>query len=354
MMNGIVHYAQQVVKTLSETLPFPVSFTDEEGYIISDSNPERIGTLHSPSVKVLEAGEMILFETSAAEKFENVLPGVAVPLYAEGKPSGVLGIVGDPHEVRPYAKLVKQYVEMMWQETKKLQAEELGQLKLESFLHFILINYESNENDRLQTYANLLHIDTSYSRVCIVIDIGHSILTQINQETNSLSKYRFKETLLHCVEMAFGKDKHNVCSFLTSKKMILIKPIKNEIDFRKFNETFKEKGSKLMDMLKVYHIDEVEISAGGRVASLHETTQSYQEAERLLEHGKDMEIKPKILSYYDWELLLKILPSQIDSNFKKYVQERLCYFFEDESVEELSENFIVYCQSNLNISQAAK
>src|SRR5690625_1926975 len=95
---------------------------------------------------------------------------------------------------------------MMWQETKKLQAEELGQLKLESFLHFILINYESNENDRLQTYANLLHIDTSYSRVCIVIDIGHSILTQINQETNSLSKYRFKETLLHCVEMAFGKE----------------------------------------------------------------------------------------------------------------------------------------------------
>lgn len=353
-MKEIVHYAQNAVKALTETLPFPVSFTDENGIIISDSNPNRIGTLHSPSIKVMKDADMILFEPDQVESLKNVLPGVAVPLYFDNRAIGVLGIVGDPKEVQPYAKLVKRYAEMIWQESRKMQAVELKHMKLESFLHYILLNNQQDNHEQIKTYSNLLGIDTSYSRICIIIDIGHYILTNLNAEPRPIEELMFKDKLLNCVDVAFGEDKDNISSFLTSEKMILLKPIRNETSFKKFIESFNQKAKQLINMLKSYHISEVKVSVGSRATSLFEVFKSYQEAERLLAHGDKMKHKPQILTYYDWDVLLKVLPSQIDSDFKRYIRDRLYDFFEDENSEELSNDFLVYCRTNMNISQAAK
>lgn len=354
MMREIVHFAQKTMKTLTKTLPFRISFTDEKGIILSDSDPNRIGTSHPPSIKVLEIDDMILFEPSVVKEMENVLPGVAVPLKFDGQSIGVLGIVGDPTEVQPFAKLVKQYVEMMWQESKKLQADELRRMKMESFLHYILMDSKHQDEEQVKVYADLLNIDMSYQRVCILIDIGQSVLTEVNDEPQVVTKFMFKDKLLNCVTTAFGKENDNICSFLSSEKMIFLRSIKDDKAFRDFIESFKERATQLLEMLRVYNITKVKISAGGIADSLLDVSGSYHEAEKLIKHGHNMEESPQILTYYDWNVLLKILPSQIKSDFKHYVRERLYYFFQDEDRVELSHNFSVYCRCNMNISQAAK
>src|SRR5699024_5527484 len=96
------------------------------------------------------------------------------------------------------------------------------------------------------------------------------------------------------------------------------------------------------------------ISAGGIADSLLDVSGPYHEAEKLIKHGHNMEESPQILTYYDWNVLLKILPSQIKSDFKHYVRERLYYFFQAEDRVELSHNFSFYYICNINISQAAK
>lgn len=348
MIRNHVQFAQRLVKALTEILPFAVSFTDENGYIISDSDKNRIGTLHSPSVKVLEKGKMIEFERANVMDYDNVLPGIAVPLVFDDETIGVLGIVGEPEEVQPYAKLVQKYVEMMWQESKRKHADDLMQMKLESFLHYILLDGDKRDNGQLKIYASLLGINASISRVCIMIDIGHYVLKEMNKDPHITAN------LLESVEGTFGFDENNIVSFLASEKIILLKPVRDEVAFKTFIENFTVKANQLIDWLKGYNMSHVLISAGNRAASLFDVSKSYQEAEKLLNHGKLMNNVPKVLTYYDWDILLAILPSRVDHEFKHYVRDRLNDFFKDEQKEELSDDFLTYCKCNMNVSQAAK
>lgn len=58
-MEGFVQFAQTVVKTISKISPFPVSLSNDEGYIIGDTDSSRIGTLHTPSIEVIETNRVI-------------------------------------------------------------------------------------------------------------------------------------------------------------------------------------------------------------------------------------------------------------------------------------------------------
>src|SRR5690606_25319924 len=108
-------FAQKVVNAASDILPFPISLSDEEGNIIGSTIPERIGTIHSPSKEVIKKNRPIVFEEERVKDMDNVLPGIAVPLNFNHKIIGVLGIIGPPDQVKPYAQLIKRYVEMQWQ-----------------------------------------------------------------------------------------------------------------------------------------------------------------------------------------------------------------------------------------------
>src|SRR5690625_3426709 len=99
-MESFVQFAQRIVKAITRISPFPISITDSEGYVIGDTDPARIGTYHLPSQEVLKQNELILYDFDRVRYMENVLPGVAVPLQFDFKTVGVLGIIGDPHEVK--------------------------------------------------------------------------------------------------------------------------------------------------------------------------------------------------------------------------------------------------------------
>lgn len=75
-MDGFVQFAQKTVKAVSDILPFQISVSDEKGYIIGDTNPVRIGTMHAPSIEVIQANRVILYTEEKASTIDNVLPGL--------------------------------------------------------------------------------------------------------------------------------------------------------------------------------------------------------------------------------------------------------------------------------------
>src|SRR5690606_13981237 len=157
-MKDIVQFIQRIVKAVSKISPFSISISDEKGYIIGDSNPNRIGTLHSPSVEVLKKNCLLSFDEETTKNMENVLPGVAIPLYFDKETKGVLGIIGKPEEVLPYAKLIKQHVEMMWEDTVRQQISELETSLLDAFIHYILIDKGGNQ-EKFRDYCSMLQIN---------------------------------------------------------------------------------------------------------------------------------------------------------------------------------------------------
>lgn len=349
-MDGLVQFAQRVVEAVSKISPFPISLSDEEGYIIGATDKSRIGTLHSPSREVIREGTFIVYDEEQVKHLENVLPGIAVPLKFHAKTLGVLGIIGPPEQVEPYAQLIKNHVEMLWQVTLHQQLTDLEMDIRESFSQYLLL-HSSPDKGKIKQYCDLLSIDSSLHYFCIVIHIGDSLLNRY-QRKNPVNQ--LKNELLFRTEEAFQAKGSALCSFLHTEKIILIKAVKDRAAYVKELEVFQQRSRDLIRMFRYYKMEVQHIAAGNWYTELKEIRRSYQEAERLIEFGKEHDLDTNIYHYYYWELLVKLVPSQISPEFYERVLDRLGQLLNHKNHIDLIAAFMAYCENNMNIVQAAK
>lgn len=350
MIEGFVQIAQKVVKAVSEVLPFDISLSDEQGYITGSSIPERMGTLHEPSKEVIQKNTFLLFDDEKIEDMTNVLPGVAAPLKFDTSTIGVLGIIGSPEEVEPYAQLVVKYVEMMWHEIFDQQIEEMETKTLETFAQYILLNETTNQV-RVEQYCKMLEITPHTKRFCIVVDIGDSLLSSIQNKT---PVNQLKNRLLACTQKAYESSRDVICTFLNMEKIILLKPVESENHYMTALDQFTNQSHALTEMFETYQITNVSAAAGHLCYSIEDMSESYHEAESLIKFGKQLGISPPIYTFHNWNILKELLPLQVDENFRDKILFRLRSLIEDEDFPELMQNFMVYCKNMMNISQAAK
>lgn len=352
-MDGFVQFAQKLVKAVTKISPFPISLSDQNGYIIGDSNVERIGTLHKPSLEVLKANATLLFHKDDIKDTKNDFPGIATPLKFDHKAIVVLGIIGDPKEVEPYAVLVKNYVELMWQEIFRNQIDDIETKALETFVQYIL-STDRVTHESVEQYCEMFQIVYHQTRFCIILDIGDSLLKSIKEGGKVIGLDSLKRALLNSARTLFQTSDDCFCAFLNTEKIVLLMPVSSNDAFLQMMRTFCERCEKLIQLFHNYGIHQLSIAAGSPYPSLHHMNQSYSEAEDLLKTGKTLPIYPPVYHAYNWEVQLALLPSQIKSNFREKLLMRLKPLIEKDDFTELARNFIMYCTCNMNISKAAK
>lgn len=349
-MKDIVQFIQRIVKAVSKISPFSISISDEKGYIIGDSNPNRIGTLHSPSVEVLKKNCLLSFDEETTKNMENVLPGVAIPLYFDKETKGVLGIIGKPEEVLPYAKLIKQHVEMMWEDTVRQQISELETSLLDAFIHYILIDKGGNQ-EKFRDYCSMLQINPYLRGYCILIDIGDAIISRMYQKDELSKTAQFKEELLDMVSTAFEKEKNDLVAFLNTEKILLIKAVPTEEQYMEQIQQFYQQSSKLLEKLAAQETIGI---AAGSLAYLESMHTSYHEAETLLYYGKELNIQPPIFSYHQWNILTSLLPYKLDDDICTNVKIRIKALIQEKQFTDIAKSFLHYCQNNMNITKTAE
>src|SRR5699024_12096301 len=72
-MKELVQLAQNVTKAVSPIVPFPISFSDKDGYLVGTTDDKRIGTFHKEYKNVDNKGEFIVYEESEVSHMDNVL-----------------------------------------------------------------------------------------------------------------------------------------------------------------------------------------------------------------------------------------------------------------------------------------
>lgn len=352
-MDGFVQFAQKLVKAVTLISPFPISLSDHNGYIIGDSNTARIGTLHKPSLEVLKADATLLFYKDDIKGTENAFPGVATPLRFDHRAVVVLGIIGDPKEVEPYAILVKGYVELMWQETFRNQIDDLESKALETFVQYIL-STDHVTHESVEQYCKMFHIAFHQRRFCIVLDIGDSLLKSIKDGKKVIGLDPLKKALLNSARTLFQTSGNTICTFLNTEKIVLFMSVPSNDAFLQMMDAFNDRCEKLIQLFHNYGIHHLAIAAGSPYPTLHDMNQSFKEAEDLLKTGKKLHISPPIYHAYNWEVQLALLPTQIKSNFRERLLLRLKPLIEKDDFTELVSNFITYCTCDMNTSKAAK
>ena len=349
-MNLLVQFAQKIVKAVSSISPFSISLSDENGFIIGATDPERVGTYHLPSKEVIEKNDYVIFDKEKIKNMDNVFEGIAFPLQFDYKTIGVLGIIGPPAQVEPYGLLIKKYVEMMWQETFHQQITDMETKTRETFAQYILLN-EEVESQRVEQYCEMLGISYGRKNFCIVIDIGNSLL---NSAKKHISIDQLKENLLRCTYEAYACSDYSLCTFLNTEKIVMLRQVKTVEEYKKLLGKFDKQSRELIRLFAVYSIKNPCIAAGSLFGSIESVNASYQEAENLIRFAKERDIEPKILTNYHWHIVLEKLPLYVSENYRETIQFRINAFMEHEHFSELADLFIIYCENNMNISKTAK
>ncbi|WP_437349649.1 methyl-accepting chemotaxis protein [Paenibacillus humicus] len=107
-------FLDEIVMILHEETGQNVNLMGAGGVILSTTRPERKGTVHEGAKKIMEGllNEAMITEEDAL-RMEGVRPGCNLPIEFDGNRVGVIGMTGNPQEMRPVVRVAVRTV-ILW------------------------------------------------------------------------------------------------------------------------------------------------------------------------------------------------------------------------------------------------
>lgn len=106
--------AQQIVATVQDICGHDINFINQKGIIFASTNEQRIGTFHEIGKKAADTRTVI--EVQENDIYQGTEKGVNIPVAHNGSLIAVIGITGDPDEVRSYACLAEKITRLLIRE----------------------------------------------------------------------------------------------------------------------------------------------------------------------------------------------------------------------------------------------
>ena len=162
--------AQKLIDHFSGTTGHNINIMNDAGIIIASLDPTRIGRFHETAYRILRSGKSVE-EVNEDDQFLGTQPGINMVLENKGVPIGVVGITGEPSEVRPLALLLKAAVEGMLE--FELQQKALLERRSSKDRFFQnLLYFDSTSAKDLSTQAQELGYDPDLIRIPILISVA--------------------------------------------------------------------------------------------------------------------------------------------------------------------------------------
>lgn len=161
--------AQSIVDRTMQILQTNVNVMDERGRIIASGDRSRIGTRHDGALLVLAQERAVEIDEALAMRMHDARPGINLPLRAEGRVVGVLGVSGVPESIRQQAELVRMAAETMLEQARLVRVLARDE-RLREELVLQLIG-AAPAMPALQDWARRLQVDPGLPRVALVLDI---------------------------------------------------------------------------------------------------------------------------------------------------------------------------------------
>ncbi|WP_118185412.1 sugar diacid recognition domain-containing protein [Paraburkholderia phosphatilytica] len=163
--------AREIVERTASVMPFDVNVMDAGGSILASTDPARIGSLHAGAQLVLAGRRTVEIDASMAKGLPGARPGINLPLSVRGQICGVIGITGEPDDVRRFGELLRVTAEMMLE--RDLLTGELRQnaRHREEFVLQLVNRTSATSEAELEAWAQRLGIDHRLHRVAIVCQL---------------------------------------------------------------------------------------------------------------------------------------------------------------------------------------
>ena len=159
--------ARKLIEQITQYTEYNVNIMDADGTIIASRDPGRVGQFHEVAHRILQGQEDIVVTTDTKD-YSTVLPGINMVIEANGIREGVVGVTGDPEEIRPVALMIKMAIESMLRYELSQQELRLRRSRKERFMH-LLIQEEHSDPTELRQMADELGYLEEMIRIPILI-----------------------------------------------------------------------------------------------------------------------------------------------------------------------------------------
>ena len=199
--------AQKLIERVIESTSYNVNIMNENGIIIASGNPERVGTFHEAAYQITHSSQDVIFVENDKD-YQGTYKGINMVIEIDGKREGVVGVSGNPDEIRPVANITKLAIEALLKyETQKLQSIR-RQTKKERFIEMITTEQNADPNG-LRKLAEELCYREDIIRIPILCYLE-------NKKYQKLFLNSVKQGALHKSEdISFPLDEQYVLIFKT-------------------------------------------------------------------------------------------------------------------------------------------
>lgn len=151
--------AQQLVQTASTLLNGRiVNIMDTRGIIVASTEAHRIGTRHEGACQVLRTRRPVAIHREELSLYPGAKEGYNLPVWSDGQLMAVVGIFGNPDEVRDSAHILAAYTEQFFrQHALDQRARVAGELRT-SYLRMVLNALSPEASEQLAVLAEALNL----------------------------------------------------------------------------------------------------------------------------------------------------------------------------------------------------
>ncbi|WP_445492562.1 PucR family transcriptional regulator [Niallia sp. 03133] len=210
-----------------------------------------------------------------------------------------------------------------------------------------------NDNiERITDYGKMMGYNLEIERACIIIEIDALSTNILNTSTNKISLHQLHQELLESIKFHFVEHNEDLIGQANLEQFsIFLATDSKEID-QSFIKRIDYNINKVNQFLeRKYSISAVIAIGNPNRGGMKD---SYDNAIRTLQAGKKTEIHPKIYYYNSWDITLEILTNELPSTLLTQLNKNVTPFINHYNFETLASTFMVYCKSNMNLSETAR
>ncbi|HEY5579833.1 MAG TPA: sugar diacid recognition domain-containing protein [Rhodoferax sp.] len=163
--------AQEIVERTMKIIPYNVNVMDARGLILGSGDPQRIGDFHPGAQLALAKQVAVEIDSAATPNLPGAKAGINLPLTVRGDICGVVGLTGNPDEVRQFGELVRVTAEMILEQAQ-LIGELQGEKRYREEFVFQLVNNSGVSDASMKAWAARLSVDLRQFRVMSVLELS--------------------------------------------------------------------------------------------------------------------------------------------------------------------------------------
>ncbi|HHY45883.1 MAG TPA: sugar diacid recognition domain protein [Firmicutes bacterium] len=306
--------AQRIVDATMAIVQRNVNIMDNRGIIIGSGHRHRLFTYHKGADDVIKSGETVEIRPDQVDHFPGAKEGVNMPIKINDRVVGVVGVFGDPDEVRDIAKLVRMAVELLL-EREALREQVQSQYRVrEQFMREVLSDKALQDPDAIIEWGHLLGYDMLLPRVVTIVDIAGLLirLKAVCSEADLVAS-RTRERVLDLLGSSQTLTSQDISAYLSDTRLVILKAIGTP-EQRAVDELRRWALKLHQIMIDAFGGHGVNVAIGSLHLNPGGLKASYQEALAILRLGQlsQTDTARQVQFIYDPDILANYLMGEID------------------------------------------